>query len=708
MTRTGTQEALPTTARRLIAACAVACALLPAAPAAARLGDLDTGFDADGVAVPAVGGGASRLEALAVRPDGRLVTAGWATDGAGNQESLVVALTAAGAPDTTFNGTGVQRIDTSTPQPYYAVALDGAGRTIAAGMRAAATTAPPIVNAARYTATGGRDGSFSGFLTVGGEAHGVAPQADGTTYLGGWQAGPPDQFLLARLTTGGALDTTFSGDGLAQASFGSTARAFAMAQAPDGDFILAGWHDVGALTSLHQPALARFNSDGTLDGNFGTGGILTFGGTNPDGNAVGEFNAVTVASDGTITAAGSSGRFGLVLRLTGTGLPVGFGAKYQTLGNQVTWHGVALDGARTFLAGVTASPDQLLLGGLDAAGPPSAGLGLRSFGAPANGTARGLALAPDGGLLTAGNLAGDAPFVSRHLPNAAPAAALAAPAQVVAGAPVTLDAGASTDPEGEPLTYAFDLDGDGSYEFAGGDNPLAFRSYGAPGSFTVGVRVTDPEGAAATATRTIAVTSAPAPVPQPVLHKQGVAQPLKGKIRYRLPGTKQFLPLVDLTAIPNGTEIDARNGRVLLTVLHDASGALDGARFYAGRFIFKQGGGTTPITTLRLTGGTYKGCPRPGAKPAARTLAMVASAARDGSSTVRRLWGNGRGRFRTRGRYGAATVRGTKWLTRDQCNGTLVKVVRGKVDVTDLVRPKRKPVRVTAGEKVLIKAKRRG
>jgi hypothetical protein len=37
-----------------------------------------------------------------------------------------------------------------------------------------------------------------------------------------------------------------------------------------------------------------------------------------------------------------------------------------------------------------------------------------------------------------------------------------------------------------------------------------------------------------------------------------------------------------------------------------------------------------------------------------------------------------------------------------------VKVVRGKVDVTDLARPRRKPVRVTAGEKVLIKAKRRG
>jgi hypothetical protein len=42
--------------------------------------------------------------------------------------------------------------------------------------------------------------------------------------------------------------------------------------------------------------------------------------------------------------------------------------------------------------------------------------------------------------------------------------------------------------------------------------------------------------------------------------------------------------------VSNG-ETDARKGRVLLTVLHDASGRLDGAEFYAGRFIFNQAGG---------------------------------------------------------------------------------------------------------------------
>jgi hypothetical protein len=75
---------------------------------------------------------------------------------------------------------------------------------------------------------------------------------------------------------------------------------------------------------------------------------------------------------------------------------------------------------------------------------------------------------------------------------------------------------------------------------------------------------------------------------------------------------------------------------------------------------------------------------------------------------VRRLWGSGRGRFRTRGRYGAATVRGTKWLTLDRCDGTNVRVVRGKVSVQDLVHPNRRSKLVTAGGKTFVPYKRDG
>ena len=216
--------------------------------------------------------------------------------------------------------------------------------------------------------------------------------------------------------------------------------------------------------------------------------------------------------------------------------------------------------------------------------------------------------------------------------NAAPVAALAAPATVAAGAPATFDAAGSSDPEGEALRFAFDLDGDGTYEFDGGQNPLALRSFPAPGTYTVGVRVVDPRGAAATAVAGITVTPAARPVPQPVLGRQGVATPKRGIVLVRLPGTKKFVPITDVSAIPNGTEIDARKGRVLLTVLHDASGRLDGAVFYAGRFIFNQGGGKTPITTLRLSGGSFTACSAKEARPgrAVDLLRRVRRASRAG------------------------------------------------------------------------------
>ena len=51
---------------------------------------------------------------------------------------------------------------------------------------------------------------------------------------------------------------------------------------------------------------------------------------------------------------------------------------------------------------------------------------------------------------------------------------------------------------------------------------------------------------------------------------------------------------------------------------------------------------------------------------------------------MRLLWASGPGTFRTVGRYSAATVLGTQWLTEDFCDGTLVRVTRGVVVVEDL------------------------
>ena len=64
--------------------------------------------------------------------------------------------------------------------------------------------------------------------------------------------------------------------------------------------------------------------------------------------------------------------------------------------------------------------------------------------------------------------------------------------------------------------------------------------------------------------------------------------------------------------------------------------------------------------------------------------------------------GNASGRYRTSGRYSAATVRGTIWDTIDRCDGTLTKVTRGTVVVRDF--RKRRNITVRAGKSYLARA----
>ena len=69
---------------------------------------------------------------------------------------------------------------------------------------------------------------------------------------------------------------------------------------------------------------------------------------------------------------------------------------------------------------------------------------------------------------------------------------------------------------------------------------------------------------------------------------------------------------------------------------------------------------------------------------------------------IRRLRASAKGRFRTRGRYSAATVRGTTWSVTDRCDGTLTKVTKGKVAVRDFRR--KKTIIVKAGKSYLARA----
>ena len=182
-----------------------------------------------------------------------------------------------------------------------------------------------------------------------------------------------------------------------------------------------------------------------------------------------------------------------------------------------------------------------------------------------------------------------------------------------------------------------------------------------------------------------------------------------GTTNFSLPGMQRMVPLKDDVSVPLSTTIDVRKGRVGLTA-ETAPRVRQRATFYAGQFRVRQQrqrqrrrssrARTRAITEVSLMGGSFRGC-----TPSASAAGLSRGASRAASRrTVRRLWGSGRGRFRTRGRHSAATVRGTTWLVEDRCDGTLTRVVKGTVQVYDFGR--RRTVTVRAGQRYLARAQR--
>jgi hypothetical protein len=152
----------------------------------------------------------------------------------------------------------------------------------------------------------------------------------------------------------------------------------------------------------------------------------------------------------------------------------------------------------------------------------------------------------------------------------------------------------------------------------------------------------------------------------------------------RLKGSKTFVDLSAIDDVPLGATIDVKKGRIELSSVPSRTAAVERVQLYSGMFRVGQPGAITEFTLNE----PLASCKKRGARSAAA------------KPKSRKLWGDGKGKFRTRGQYASATVRGTDWLVQDSCSGTLTRVTEGSVIVRDLVKKKnivlRKGKRYTA------------
>ncbi len=185
-----------------------------------------------------------------------------------------------------------------------------------------------------------------------------------------------------------------------------------------------------------------------------------------------------------------------------------------------------------------------------------------------------------------------------------------------------------------------------------------------------------------------------------------------------------FIPLTELTQIPKNTVINALHGTIsLVTALPAGShpvadvaakgkkgkgkgkgktvtqnGSFGGAIF---KITQSAGGPGKGLATLTIVENAFKGAPSYSLCKKGKKKPGDASAAAVSSKVLQLLHASAKGKFRTSGKYSAATVRGTKWTVADRCDGTLTHDLTDSVSVADFVH--HKTIVLHAGQSYLAK-----
>ncbi len=249
----------------------------PGASALARYnpdGTLDASFGSGGKTTTDFGPGSDAALGVAIQKDGKIVTAGFE----GRGRFAIVRYNPDGTVDATFSGDGRATTDflkvTKRHSGYdvaFGVAIQADGRLVAAGSAGGFVKVAVV----RYNPDGTLDSTFGGdgktttnFSDGDDWASAVAIQADGRIVVAG--SSHASGFALARYNPDGTLDSSFGGDGVTttEVTPGLDAASGVVIQA-DGKIVAAG----SGLDAMF--AVARYNPDGALDTTFSSDGMTT-------------------------------------------------------------------------------------------------------------------------------------------------------------------------------------------------------------------------------------------------------------------------------------------------------------------------------------------------------------------------------------------------------------------------------------------------
>jgi uncharacterized delta-60 repeat protein len=253
-------------------------------------GDLDLSFGSGGLVVNDLSPSTDGAIDVIFQADGKIVAGGYTTNSQGERDSVLRRYNTNGSLDTSFGSDGMTVTDFKGGWSDQGLALaaqpDGKIIGVASSYNPNDFTFPFDARwgVARYTSNGALDKSFGtqgktvtdlskGTDTV----TGVALQADGKIVVSGNTNGfaGGDNFFVARYNANGSTDNTFgAGKGYVITDFGGSDGSAELAIQGDGKIVVVGRG--GPLGDLNQFAIARYNTSGSLDPTFGSGGkVLT-------------------------------------------------------------------------------------------------------------------------------------------------------------------------------------------------------------------------------------------------------------------------------------------------------------------------------------------------------------------------------------------------------------------------------------------------